>query len=133
MNKAFFLLCVVLLSCLQVNAQKSVGVNNPTPNANAALDVNSSTGQGFLMPRYAAADTATNAILLGLGLTDKGMMIYDTVGSQILYWIGDRWKSIDGEGGNVALRYENRDGTPYPTTDEILIYEVKKCLQLIKY
>lgn len=86
-------LCLCLSSSGLLLAQnKTLGVGVTTPNANAALHVESPTGnQGFIMPRLTTAQR--NAMTSLLTAADKGLMLYDTDLSTIYIWDGASWGS----------------------------------------
>jgi hypothetical protein len=71
----------------------SVGINNTTPDANAALDVTSTT-QGFLPPRLTTAQR-DNIVSPQPGLT-----IYNTVENCMEWWNGTGWYNACT--GNIA-------------------------------
>lgn len=73
-----------------------VGINTPTPDASAALDVESTT-QGMLVPRMTEAQrdlVATPA---------TGLLVYQTDGTAGFYFYdGTAWTSLSGGGGGAA-------------------------------
>jgi hypothetical protein len=90
---AFFAI-VISTSCLAQN--KTLGVGAATPNANAALHVESPTNnQGFIMPRLT---TAQRTAMAGLPLTtaDDGLMVYDKDTKKIYIWDGAAWQLAAG-------------------------------------
>lgn len=64
-----------LVIALNIHAQNNIGIGTNTPNANAKLDI-SSTTKGLLIPRMTSAQRVTLAGTLGL--SDEGLMVYDT-------------------------------------------------------
>lgn len=71
---------------------KTLGVGVATPSPNAALHVESPTGnQGFIMPRLGTAQREAMISLLTAG--DKGLMLYDSDVNTIFIWDGAAWKS----------------------------------------
>lgn len=86
-------LCLLFSSAGLLFAQnKTLGVGVTTPNSNAALHVESPTGnQGFIMPRLTTAQR--NAMTSLLTAADKGLMLYDTDLSTIYIWDGVSWGS----------------------------------------
>lgn len=71
---------------------KTLGVGATTPNPNAALHVESPTGnQGFIMPRLTTAQREAMTGLLTKA--DQGLMLYDTDLFAIYTWDGVSWKS----------------------------------------
>lgn len=71
---------------------KTLGVGIATPNANAALHVESPTGnQGFIMPRLTTLQREAMSALLTA--SDKGLILYDTDANAIYIWDGIVWES----------------------------------------
>lgn len=71
---------------------KTLGVGVPSPNLNAALHVESPTGnQGFIMPRLTTVQREAMASLLTA--SDNGLMLYDTDLNTMFTWDGTAWKS----------------------------------------
>lgn len=71
---------------------KTLGVGVATPNPNAALHVESPTGnQGFLMPRLTSVQIEAMSALLGDA--DKGLMVYDSDRYSVFIWDGTSWGS----------------------------------------
>lgn len=81
--KNVFLILFGLASCLAVSAQ-NVGIGTTTPNAKAALEINSSD-KGLLMPRLGLAQRTA------ISNPPKGLMVYDTTYSAFYYYDGGRW------------------------------------------
>jgi len=74
------------------NADAQVGINNPTPNANAALDiVAGTTAKGLLIPRLSTADRTAIA---GLTATEDGLMVYDTDTKTFWYYNATAWAEV---------------------------------------
>ena len=79
-------------SGLLLAQNKTLGVGVSAPNSNAALHVESPTGnQGFIMPRLTSAQREAMTSLLTAA--DKGLMLYDTDLSTIYIWDGVSWGS----------------------------------------
>ncbi len=90
MKQLYSALILVLITSYVAMGQSSVGINTPTPNTKSVLDLVSPTGnQGFLVPRL----STTQRQSMILGLTDRGMMVYDINLSQFWYWNGTGWKA----------------------------------------
>ena len=86
-------LCLVLnCSGLLFAQNKTLGVGAATPNPNAALHVESPTGnQGFIMPRLTSAQR--EAMIPLLTAADHGLMLYDSDLHAIFIWDGIKWES----------------------------------------
>ncbi len=87
---------------------KTLGVGVTTPNPNAALHVESPTGnQGFIMPRLTSVQrTAMSAVLTDV---DKGLMLFDTTLNTIFIWDGVTWKTSSQVAGGPKLIYPYAD------------------------
>ena len=97
MKPFFTILMLALFTTAAVHAQTNVGVNNPTPDASAALDVKSTT-QGMLVPRMTLAQR--NAI----ASPAEGLMVYQTDGTKGFYfYTGSAWTAVGGSGGRLEL------------------------------
>lgn len=83
----------LFISCIGAVAQnKTLGVGVPTPNPNAALHVESPTGnQGFMMPRLTTVQREAMTSLLTDA--DKGLILYDSDLYSIFVWDGASWGS----------------------------------------
>ena len=79
-NILFFIYIFVSLASV---AQNNIGIGTNTPNPNAKLDI-SSTTKGLLIPRMSSAQRITLAGTLGL--SDEGLMVYDTDLQKFYYW-----------------------------------------------
>src|SRR3546814_513966 len=86
-------LCLFFSSSGLLLAQnKTLGVGVTTPNPNAALHVESPTGnQGFIMPRLTTAQREAMTSLLTAA--DQGLILFDTDLSSIFIWDGVVWTS----------------------------------------
>ena len=82
---------LLLLCSTAVFAQnKSLGVGTPTPNANAALHVESPTNnQGMLIPRLTTAQRSSFTGALAAG--DVGLIVFDTDLRSLAIWNGTAW------------------------------------------
>lgn len=82
----FGALCLFLTSAM---AQNNVGVGTTTPNASAALDVQSTT-QGILVPRMTAAQRTA------IASPATGLLVYQTDGTAGFYFYNGAWTSLSG-------------------------------------
>lgn len=93
--KTFLLAALFLFICTRdvVFAQnKTLGVGITTPNPNAALHIESPTGnQGVIMPRLTTEQRSTMSSLLTAA--DQGLMLFDTDAKEYFVWDGTGWKS----------------------------------------
>ena len=111
MKAHLLILAISIFSFASLLAQNNVGINTDNPNPKAALDIAPSglSKQGLLIPKFIESDTA----LFSAGLADKGLMFYDSLGSQFMYWNGLKWLSI---GNKVKVNSGSVDG-------EVLIWD----------
>jgi len=87
MKKFLLLIFLSVLTFASYSQNKTLGVGVAVPNPNAALDVDSPTGnQGMLIPRLTSAQIT--ALGLVLGAADKGMMIYNKETDNLIIWNG---------------------------------------------
>jgi uncharacterized protein (TIGR02145 family) len=93
MKNLRILFLTTLLSATIFITEAQVGVNSTgsSPDPSAMLDV-SSTDKGLLIPRM------TNAQITSfgseLGVTDKGMIVFNTDDIKLEYWDGTAWKTM---------------------------------------
>ena len=121
MKKSVLAISVIALfiSFTSLGQNKTLGVGVPTPNANAALHVESPTNnQGFIMPRLTTTQrTGMGALLTA---TDNGLMLYDTDLKTIYIWDGAIWKSTAQVAGGTKLAYPYKDSvTTNPGTPDL--------------
>ena len=94
MRPIFTLLIIftaIILSLQTAQAQTGIGTN--TPDANAILDI-TSTSKGLLLPRLSTAQQATLAATLNSG--ELGMLIRDSASGKPVFWTGTAWKDASG-------------------------------------
>jgi hypothetical protein len=106
----FSLILFFTLSHHAFSQNKTLGVGTLSPNANAALHVESPTAnQGFIMPRLSTTQrTAMTAILTA---SDKGLMLFDTDANTIYVWDGVAWKT----NANTKLEFPYMDSVTTAT------------------
>jgi hypothetical protein len=87
-------LLVVLFALLsfEIGAAQNVGIGTPTPNANAALDITSSS-KGLLIPRMDSVSRKNIPVT-------NGLMVYDTTTKCFWYHDGTRWVNMPPKGNN---------------------------------
>jgi len=104
-----FVFILSLLLCIhQLSAQQNVGIGTSTPNANAILDL-SSTTKGLLVPRMTSAQrTAIPNV--------PGMFVYDTDTKEFYHNDGTNWRKIINS--TIWNSSSTRNWT-YNTTDSI--------------
>ncbi|HOZ89467.1 MAG TPA: hypothetical protein PLU85_01240 [Bacteroidia bacterium] len=91
------LICIVLLNTNSAFAQ-GVGINNPTPDATALLDLTSTT-KGLLIPRMMTFQR------LSIPAPANGLMVYDITLNAFYYSDNGIWKPMDNSwqlNGNTA-------------------------------
>ena len=93
-------------------AQNNIGINNPTPDPSAALDIKSDT-MGLLFPRVADTSAVNNPA--------EGLMVYDLASHCMRYFNGTKWSECMGfpNAGNSwncgDVLIDERDGANYGT------------------
>lgn len=106
MTKKAFLLYVYFFLFLLVNSQaQNVGINNPSPDATALLDL-VSTNKGILIPRMTTIER--NAIVAPA----TGLMVYDNDLNKFYYFNGLTWIAV---GSNVGWSLTGDAGTSTAT------------------
>lgn len=109
--KKIFLCTVGAMLCAAVatKAQNNVGINTTTPDASAALEVNSTT-QGMLIPRMTKAQRNGINMVSGVSTPAIGLLIYQTDDTPGFYFYdGSSWAALSGglangtAGGQVYL------------------------------
>jgi len=92
--KKLFLPCLLVLLPLFLFSQAAVSINEDgsSPNLKSILDVKSTT-KGFLAPRMNSADR----IAIAPGITEKGLVVYDTDLNKYMVYNGSLWETI-GDG-----------------------------------
>ncbi len=117
MNTYLFKRLVICFTLLSSGLMaQSIGVNNPTPDASAALDV-VSTSKGVLVPRM----TAAQRNLIASPAT--GLLVFQTDETSGFYFYnGTAWTSLNGSngqgvpaGGSAGQVLSKTDGTDYNT------------------
>ncbi|MBX3101847.1 MAG: hypothetical protein KF690_05015 [Bacteroidetes bacterium] len=71
-----------------------VGIGTATPNANAQLDI-SSTTRGLLAPRMTSAQR--NTLGGSMALADAAMLVYDTNENAYYFWDGVQWEQVGAD------------------------------------
>ncbi len=86
----YFAALCLLFPVLTFAQNKSLGVGTPTPNANAALHVESPTNnQGIIIPRLTTAQRSS--FTTALTVTDVGLIVFDTDLRALTIWNGNSW------------------------------------------
>jgi hypothetical protein len=91
-RKLFSLVAVCYITFFSASAQNNVGVGTTTPDASAALDVQSTT-QGMLVPRMTKAQRDLIALP---GTPATGLLIYQTDNTPGFYFYNGTWTSLNG-------------------------------------
>lgn len=89
---------LIIISFFQSYAQtnNNVGIGTLSPNANAILDVTSTT-KGLLTPRMTTSEK--NTLGSNMATTEAGMLVYDTDTQTFWYWDGNSWLEAIGPMG----------------------------------
>jgi hypothetical protein len=103
MKKIVTILFILLLS--EANSQQSVGIGTTSPNASAALDINS-TNKGILVPRMTTAQRNT------IAAPAKGLLVFDSEHNSYWHYTGAGWKEIAGNAYNGDSTLIYGGGTP---------------------
>ena len=87
------LFSMLVLTLQFARAQSGVGIGTSTPNANAVLDiVSTSNDKGILIPRLTTVQrTAMNA---SLTVSENGLMVFDTDLNGFYFWKGTDWMPV---------------------------------------
>lgn len=110
MKKHVLFVGFLFLSCTVLAQNKTLGVGVATPNSNAALHVESPTGnQGFILPRLTTAQRTATGFTSVLGAADNGLMVYDTNLNTIFIWNGTMWKTSAQVAGGPKLVFPYAD------------------------
>lgn len=111
MKKSFILLVIVLATNGILKAQVKIGTNPTNINANALLELES-TSKGLLFPRL------TTAQINAMTNPPDGMMVYNTTIASFEIRTGGIWKSLSTENsagwsltGNAGINSDNFIGT----------------------
>ncbi len=97
--KLFFIIAMLFCSLPNIFAQNNVGIGTRTPNANAALEIQSNS-KGLLMPRLST--TARKGMLN----VPKGIIVFDSSYNSFYYHDGGRWRPIsDNNPDSLLLDY----------------------------
>jgi hypothetical protein len=95
---------IVFLAVVSVNATaQNVSINNTgaVPNTNAMLDIDVSTNDmGLLIPRLT---TGERTGIIGLGVLDEGLTVYDETTNSYWLWDGTQWVEFGMFGDDWAL------------------------------
>jgi hypothetical protein len=92
MNRVILSALLLTISSLAYTQNKSLGVGTSAPNPNAALHVESPTGnQGAIMPRLSSAQRLAMGSILSAG--DAGLLLYDNDLKGLYIWDGAAWQS----------------------------------------
>lgn len=91
----FILFSILTATYLSGFSQNNVGIGTTTPDANAILELQS-TSKGFLIPRMPAANRI--AMTPSLGTAQTGLLVFDNDSVKFFYWNGFTWQTF-GTGG----------------------------------
>ena len=92
-NALFFTVLITFAyNAKSQNQNVSINDNGTPPDQSAILDI-SSTTKGLLIPRLT---TAQRIAITPLGISEKGLFVYDTNLNQFWYWDGTQWVASIG-------------------------------------
>jgi len=118
MKKLMIVFAVASLFVFDTRAQ--VGIDQPNPDNNAVMDINSNQLKGLLVPRM----TSNNREALGLKSPTASMMVFDTDKKMFFFWNGSKWLALN------AWQYEapttanaNPDLSAPNTQNEVKAYK----------
>jgi hypothetical protein len=95
---------VIALIFIANNAIAQVGIGTTTPNPNAVLHLTSpGNNQGFLVPRLTTAQRTAAAFVSSLGVTEAGLLVFDSNDSKFYYWSGSAWIVIEDSVGTGTV------------------------------
>ena len=105
--KTFNLICIALIgmfTTFTASAQNNVGIGTITPNANAVLDVVSTT-QGLLPPRMTKAERDLIVAVAPATTIAEGLVIYctDCGDGELQVYNGSAWKSLNETGCGLSI------------------------------
>lgn len=117
---SLLLFVVSLLSSTQIFAQKSVTIGSETLNNKSVLTLVTPTGdQGFILP------VVEDRHAIDPGAAEKGMLVYESVTSNVYLWNGSEWINVT-ETGNLPLAQLDEIGdvsASAPTEGQILQFK----------
>jgi hypothetical protein len=106
MKKHVLFVGFLLIGCSVFAQNKTLGVGVATPNPNAALHVESPTGnQGFILPRLTTAQRTATGFTSVLAAADNGLIVYDTDLKGIYVWDGAKWTNSEEDGAKLNYPY----------------------------
>jgi len=110
MKKLFTLFVLAVTLILPGFAQNNVGINTATPDASAALDVNSTT-QGILIPRMTKAQRDVINIVDGRSTPATGLLIYQTDDLLGFYaYDGSAWTAVTNSSAIAIPEQSGQEG-----------------------
>ena len=97
--KNIVLLAIAILLCTgSLFSQGNIGINDPSPDPLAVLDIESTT-QGVLIPRMTEAQRSAIAVTAA----QNGMLVYQTDNNAgFWYFDGAAWGKLGGSGGRLV-------------------------------
>lgn len=110
MKRSFLPIPLTFIICFSVfSAAAQVGIGTENPSVNAVLELKSpGNNQGFLVPRLT---TAQRTAISGLGVSEKGLLVFDISDDKFYYWSGSAWIVIeDSVGTGTVTSIATNDG-----------------------
>ncbi|MBK7855495.1 MAG: hypothetical protein IPJ79_11870 [Bacteroidetes bacterium] len=111
----FVLIICFLLFLSAASFGQNVGINNPTPDASALLDLTSSD-KGILVPRMSTAQRTA------ISSPATGLLVYDTSTNDFWFYDGSSWRQMLGDlkGWSTTGNANTIDGVNFlGTTDNV--------------
>lgn len=93
MKKSIIVLMLIISFQFTETLAQGIGINNPSPDPTAALDI-ASDSKGVLIPRVSTAER----IAIGSGTPANGLLVYDNTTLTFWYYNGSDWKELSGGG-----------------------------------
>jgi hypothetical protein len=92
MKNSILIFIILLFNLTYGFGQNNVGIGTNAPDTNAILELQA-TDKGILIPRMTSPQR--NNMAPSLGLTQKGLLVFDNDSTKFFFWNGYMWQSID--------------------------------------
>jgi len=108
--KILFTTLTLLIAIFQISISQSVGIGTASPNANAILELNSST-QGFLMPRMKTSERIVIP-------HTQGLMVFDKDNNSPYFNNGEQWIEVKPTAASAGSEIVDTDGDTKVQTEK---------------